>query len=121
MFRGTLLATVNAGGTLTLTTAAGKPVVSLRSGSYTFTVTDESKTLGFALSQLGKPATPLTASGFVGTRRVTVELAPGQWSSTRAASTSAATSASSAEAARRRARRVGGREKSALAWNRLDD
>jgi hypothetical protein len=80
VFRGTLLATVNAGGTLTLTTAAGKPVVSLRSGRYIFAVTDRSKTRGFALSELGKAVTPLTASGFVGTRRVTVELPPGQWS-----------------------------------------
>ena len=80
VFRGTLLATVDAAGTLTLTTAAGKPVVSLRSGRYAFTVTDRSKTRDFALSQLGKPTTPLTPSGFVGTRRVTVELAPGQWS-----------------------------------------
>jgi hypothetical protein len=80
VFRGTLRAAVDANGTLTLSTAAGQPVVSLRSGRYTFAVTDESKTRGFALSELGKPPTAVTAAEFVGTRRVTVELAPGQWS-----------------------------------------
>ena len=78
-FRGTLLASVNANGTLTLTSSSGQPVVSLRSGRYAVSVSDQSKTHGFTLSELGKPATPLTAAGFVGTRRLTVELTPGQW------------------------------------------
>ena len=78
-YRGTILAVVNADGTLALTTSAGKPVVSLRSGRYSVTVTDDSAKLGFRLSEIGKATTTLTSAGFVGKRSVTVELAPGQW------------------------------------------
>ena len=79
VYRGALLATVNAGATLTLTTSAGKPVVSLKSGRYTFKVTDGSTRLGFGLTEIGKQAKSLTGAAFVGKRSVTVELAPGQW------------------------------------------
>jgi hypothetical protein len=74
-----LLASVSAAGTLALTTAAGAPVGSLRSGRYTLRVTDGSKTVGFTLVEIGGPAKALTSAAFVGTRAVTVELAPGRY------------------------------------------
>jgi hypothetical protein len=79
VFRGTLLAVVNADGTLALTSSGGKPVSQLESGRYTFRVTDSSKTLGFKLT--GKAGTEAMTSGaYVGSKTVTVTLAPGQWS-----------------------------------------
>jgi hypothetical protein len=78
VFRGTLLAAVDAKGTLSLTTAAGKPVVQLRSGRYTFKVTDGSKTLGFKLTGKAGSKT-ITDGAFTGTKSVTVALAPGRW------------------------------------------
>jgi hypothetical protein len=79
VFRGTLIAAVNAKGTLSLTTTAGKPVSQLKSGNYTFKVTDGSKTMGFRLT--GKAgAKTITGGAFTGTKTVTIALAPGQWS-----------------------------------------
>jgi hypothetical protein len=79
VFRGTLLAVVNARGTLALTTTSGKPVSKLRSGTYTVKVTDGSKTLGFKLT--GKAGVKTVTSGtYIGSKNVTISLAPGQWS-----------------------------------------
>jgi hypothetical protein len=79
VFRGVLRASVSAAGTLALTTAAGTPVGSLRSGRYTVRVTDGSKTVGFTLVEIGGAARALTSPAFVGTRVVTIELAPGHY------------------------------------------
>ncbi len=79
VFRGTLLAAVNPRGTISLTTAKGKPVSRLKSGKYSFKVTDGSRTLGFKLT--GKAgAKTVTGGAFTGTKTVTIALAPGQWS-----------------------------------------
>jgi hypothetical protein len=78
-FRGTLLATVNANGTLALTNLEGKPVAALKSGKYTLKITDGSKTLGFKLT--GKSGvTSVTTGAYTGTKSVTMTLAPGHWS-----------------------------------------
>ena len=78
-FRGTLLAVVGANGTLALTSGGGTPVSTLKSGKYTFRVTDNSRTLGFKLT--GKAgAKTMTSGAFVGAKSVTLALAPGRWS-----------------------------------------
>ena len=77
-FRGAVAATVSAAGKLTLT-RSGKPVTSLKSGRYAFTVGDHSKTRGFSIKSLHGKAIPLTTSAFTGARKVTVGLAAGRW------------------------------------------
>jgi len=77
-FRGTLAAAVSAAGKLTLT-FKGKSVASLKEGRYTVTVVDHSKSSGFILQELSKPATTLATSSFTGDRSVSVDLTAGQW------------------------------------------
>jgi hypothetical protein len=77
-FRGALDAIVYKTGKLSLT-RNGKPVTSLKTGRYTFSVDDESKTAGFSIQQLkGKPRT-VTTKAYVGSHDVTVALKPGRW------------------------------------------
>jgi hypothetical protein len=78
-FRGALDAIVSAAGKLTLA-RNGKKVTSLKTGRWTFSVDDESKTAGFSVQSLkGKPQT-ITTKAYVGSHDVTVELKPGRWS-----------------------------------------
>ena len=76
--RGTLLATVSAGGRLSLT-FGGKPVSTLKSGRYTITVDDHSKRSGFLVQESGDTASTVSTGAFTGKRSVTVSLAKGQW------------------------------------------
>jgi len=76
--RGALDAIVYKNGKLSLT-RNGKPVTSLKTGRYTFSVDDESSTKGFSLQLLkGKPQT-ITSKAYVGSHDVTVTLKPGRW------------------------------------------
>jgi hypothetical protein len=77
-FRGALDAIVYKSGRLSLT-RNGRPVKSLKTGRYTFSVDDESKTGGFSVQLLkGKPQT-ITGKAYVGNQDVTIRLKPGRW------------------------------------------
>jgi hypothetical protein len=77
-FRGTLAATIDAVGKLTLTTK-GKPVGTIKAGLYTFTVHDNSARRGFSIQKLKSSAIDLTGVGYKGTHVKTVNLKAGQW------------------------------------------
>jgi hypothetical protein len=77
-FRGALDATVYASGKLSLS-RNGKAVSSLKTGRYTFSVDDESKTAGFTLQALRKQAISVTSGAFTGSHDVTITLKPGRW------------------------------------------
>jgi len=77
-FRGDLDAIVYASGKLSLS-RFGKGVSSLKTGRYTFSVDDESKTKGFTLQALHKRAVTITSGHFTGSQDVTVALKPGRW------------------------------------------
>lgn len=77
-FRGKLAATVNAAGKLALT-SKGKPVATLKTGLYTFTVVDSSAKSGFAIQRLKAGATTLTGVGYKGTHVASITLKAGQW------------------------------------------
>jgi hypothetical protein len=76
-FRGTLDGVVSSAGRLTLK-YKGKAVGELTAGKYTFSIVDHSKTGGFLVQEPPKAAKTLTSSGFVGSRKVSVELTTGQ-------------------------------------------
>jgi hypothetical protein len=76
--RGTLTGTVTAAGTLNLS-LNGKPVTTLKSGRYTFAVTDRSRKGGFIVQRIRNDATTVTGVGFVGKRSLTLALRAGQW------------------------------------------
>jgi len=77
-FRGSLDAIVYASGKLSLT-RNGKKVTSLKDGSWTFSVDDESKKAGFGLQILNGKKQTITSAAFVGSHDVTVALKPGRW------------------------------------------
>jgi hypothetical protein len=77
-FRGSLDAVVFSSGKLSLS-RFGKNVSSLKSGRYTFSVDDESKHGGFTVQRLRTAPVHITSPAFVGSRDVTIPLAPGQW------------------------------------------
>jgi len=77
-FRGNLAATVNTSGKLTLT-LKGKPVGTLKSGLYTFTVHDNSAKSGFTVQKLKSAATALTGVAYKGTHVKSIQLKAGQW------------------------------------------
>ncbi len=72
-----LIATVGPGFTITLKTAAGKRVTTLKPGRYTFVVRDRSEDHNFHLR--GRVNRSLSGVDFVGTRRVTVTLRAGRY------------------------------------------
>jgi hypothetical protein len=78
-FRGTLVASVNAG-RVTLT-RNGKSVSSrsIRSGHYKIAVSDETPKAGFVLARFHKAPQEITSVAFVGARSATVSLTPGRW------------------------------------------
>jgi hypothetical protein len=77
-FRGTLIGAVSRAGTLSLT-LNGRPVTTLKSGRYTFAVTDRSPKGAFIVQRIRNDATPVTGVGFVGKHSLTLALNPGQW------------------------------------------
>jgi hypothetical protein len=77
-FRGALDAIVYKSGKLSLS-RNGKTVSSLRTGRYTFSVDDESKTAGFTVKSLRGKAVNVTSAAFVGSHAVTLTLAQGRW------------------------------------------
>jgi hypothetical protein len=77
-FRGKLAATVDAAGRLALTTK-GKPVATLKTGLYTFTVVDKSAKKGFSIQKLKGSAITLTGVAYKGTHVKTLNLKAGQW------------------------------------------
>jgi hypothetical protein len=87
---GKLAAAVNAAGKLTLD-YDGKTAAALQAGSYAITITDTSKTSGFALAK-GRRSTILSDAAYTGKRTVTMTLTAGTCSAgarTRARSSSA--------------------------------
>ena len=77
-FRGKLAATVNAAGQIALK-LKGKPVATLKTGLYTFTVVDQSAKSGFAIQKLKSGATTLTGVAYKGTHVASINLKAGQW------------------------------------------
>jgi hypothetical protein len=77
--RGTLRATTDTLGRVTLR-LGGKPVRSLRAGSFRIVVVDRTNHSGFILDRPDLTQIIVTSSPFVGTRTVTVTLTPGTWS-----------------------------------------
>ena len=75
-----LKGTVGPGFTIHLT-LNGKPVRSLKAGTYTFVISDKASIHNFTLEQEkgGKFEKDLTAVPFVGTKTVKVKLKPGKW------------------------------------------
>lgn len=78
-FRGSLDAIVYKSGKLSLA-KSNKVVKSLRSGSYTFSVDDESPKYGFSVQVLKGKAKTITGKSYVGNHNVTMTLKPGRWS-----------------------------------------
>jgi hypothetical protein len=77
-FRGTLIGTVSSPARLTLT-KGGRAVSNVKAGRYTFSIVDRTAKAGFTVQLVRKAATAVTGVAFVGTRKVTVLLKPGQW------------------------------------------
>jgi hypothetical protein len=77
-FRGLLAGSIDTGGALALKTK-GKPVGTLKSGLYTFTVHDDSVKSGFSIQKLKASAIALTGAAYKGTHVKTVQLKAGQW------------------------------------------
>jgi hypothetical protein len=77
-FRGALDAIVYRSGKLSLS-RNGKTVSSLKTGRYTFSVDDESKTAGFSLQLLHGKSTAVTSVAYTGSHDVTLQLKPGRW------------------------------------------
>ncbi len=77
-FRGTLVGTLSATGKPTLT-SKGKTVSTLKSGRYTFSITDRNPKGGFWVQQVQKNLVTLTGVAFVGKRTTKVDLKVGQW------------------------------------------
>lgn len=73
-----LKGTVGPGFTIKLTTAAGKPVKTLKAGSYSITVSDKSGIHNFHLIGPGVNKA-LTSVGFMGTKTVVVKLKAGKY------------------------------------------
>lgn len=72
-----LRGTVGPGFTITLTTAAGKPVKTLKAGSYAITVTDRSAIHNFHLIGRGVNR-EITTISFTGKKRIVVTLKRGR-------------------------------------------
>jgi len=82
-FQGTLKASLSASGKPTLTTAKGKPVSILKTGSYTFAITDQDAKGSFTLQRIkagsGFKPNDLTGIKFVGHNSKTLTLKAGKW------------------------------------------
>ncbi len=76
--RGTLVGALSATGKPTLT-SKGRTVSTLKSGRYTFSITDQDSKGGFWVQRLQRNAITLTGVPFVGKRTVKVDLKVGQW------------------------------------------
>ncbi|MER3410756.1 MAG: hypothetical protein C4306_11955 [Thermoleophilia bacterium] len=74
-----LFGTVGPGFTITLKDARGKPVRTLKAGTYTIVVSDKSSIHNFHLSGPGVNKV-ITGVGFTGTKRVTLTLKKGKYS-----------------------------------------
>jgi hypothetical protein len=77
-FRGTLTAGVSATGVVTLK-LGGKPVQNLKTGKYTFAISDASKSAGFNLQLIKNSPLVLTTGAFTGKKKKTLVLRAGQW------------------------------------------
>jgi hypothetical protein len=76
--RGTLDVSVSAAGKLALV-YHGKSVGHLKSGRYTFVITDASRSRGLVLQKAKGAARTLTAPGYTGKRTASVTLTSGSW------------------------------------------
>jgi hypothetical protein len=82
-FRGTLKATLSAGGKPTLTTSKGKAVQTLKAGQYIFAISDQDAKSSFTLQRIkqgsGFKPNALTGVTFVGKNSRMLTLKAGQW------------------------------------------
>jgi hypothetical protein len=76
--RGTLTGTIASNGRLSLS-FKGKHPVTLRSGAYTFVVTDESPTSGLTVAHGAAKPARLTGAGYVGRHTEKLNLTTGRW------------------------------------------
>ena len=76
--RGKLTGVVSASGKLTLA-FKGKTVTSLSAGTYTITITDQSKKSGFMLEKTPHTTLNVTTATFVGKHTATIKLTAGKW------------------------------------------
>jgi hypothetical protein len=76
--RGALEAAVGPSGRLALS-FKGKPAGTLKTGTYTVTVTDRSAERGFTLQRLRKSPLALTSAAFTGRKTRKITLTAGQW------------------------------------------
>ncbi len=76
-----LFGTVGPGFTITLKDAKGKPVKTLKAGTYTIVVSDRSPIHNFVLEKArgGRFEREITGVGFTGRKTVTVRLSRGKW------------------------------------------
>jgi hypothetical protein len=88
--RGTLTGTLSSSGAITIS-FEGKHPATLRTGSYTFVITDKSPSNGLTLARGATKPTRLTAAGFVGRHTWKLNLTTGRWifAATRAKTTQA--------------------------------
>ncbi len=77
-FRGTLVGSVGAAGTLTLS-RNGQSVSSLEAGRYSIAVKDRTASAGFQLAPAKGRKVIVTGPSFVGEKRMTVTLSAGHW------------------------------------------
>ncbi len=61
-------------------TASGKPLASLKAGSYDFVVNDDSPHAGLVVQKASMKAAVLTGVAFEGKRSIRVNLTAGKWS-----------------------------------------
>jgi hypothetical protein len=71
--------TVGPGFTISLKTAKGKTVKTLKAGKYTFVVTDKASIHNFTLDGPGVKDKTITGTGFTGTKSATVKLKKGKY------------------------------------------
>jgi hypothetical protein len=76
-----LKGTVGPGFTISLKSSSGKTVKTLKAGKYAFVISDKAAIHNFTLEQQsgGKLEKTLTATGFTGTKTVTLTLKEGKW------------------------------------------
>jgi hypothetical protein len=79
--RGTLTATVGAGGRPSVL-QDGAPAANLLAGTYRIVITDRSSKAGLVVAKTGRPGRSLSGVRYVGKRAVSVKLTPGRWTFT---------------------------------------
>jgi hypothetical protein len=74
-----LLGTVGPGFTISLKSAAGKKLITLKQGKYAFVVTDKATIHSFTVKGPGVANRTITGTAFVGTKTAVLTLKPGKY------------------------------------------